>query len=237
MNTTSTIDLGDNDSWIGPDPAPIEFIPARTSATHRHYPKERLLTPEQLAERLDYWQHRLCLDQWVIELRVVGEGVIEGKGRCETLMTKNRARVSLLRHDLHPEDAAPYDMEQILVHELLHIHFAAWDCWTLEDGKPVMSDVEEAVCVEQPIERLSWVLIELNRANEHLTAARDLYQSNANELSKMNTELLDRQDDLDAELDALNAKVDSQLDLQPMPPRACPTCPPRPGQPPKESAS
>lgn len=164
MNTTQLPPLGDNDSWTGPDPAPIEFIPPRASATHRHYPEACHLTIEQLTERLEYWQHRLCLDHWVIELRIVGAGEIPGSGQCETLLTKHRARISLLKHELHPEDCPPYDMEQVLVHELLHIHFAAWDSWTDNDAKTCMSETEEAVCIEQPIERISWVLVELNRA-------------------------------------------------------------------------
>lgn len=213
MNTTSTIDLGDNDSWIGPDPAPIEFIPARTSATHRHYPKERLLTPEQLAERLDYWQHRLCLHQWIIDFKINdGQAFPESDARCHTYLEIHRATIEMILPDHRDPKCDPYDMEQVLVHELLHIHFAAQSQWN--DNNAKMTGTELAVCVEQPIERLSWVLVEQQRQIDQLTAARDLYKSNFDSMAQMNNELL-------------NTQIDTITDLMPMPPRACPSCTPR----------
>ena len=55
------------------------------------------------------------------------------------------------------------DDEETIVHELLHVFFAAIDDKLREGGREV-SDVEEAVCIEQPIEYLARLLVALRRA-------------------------------------------------------------------------
>lgn len=83
---------------------------------------------DQLAERCDYWMRRLRLQDWDIRLGIIRERDfatgLGAAGEFSAWPNKKLVAINLLdpvdyEDDLHIE----YDMEVILVHELLHIHF------------------------------------------------------------------------------------------------------------------
>lgn len=113
---------------------------------------------------LDWWQRALGLDAWSIEIRRARGFRMGGNyGSCKWCLAGRRAQIKLVHHeDLAPE-SDPQDDEVTIVHELLHIVFAALDDKLRPKG-PEISDVEDAICVEQPIEWLSLLLVALRRA-------------------------------------------------------------------------
>lgn len=118
------------------------------------------LSPEQLMEAAEWWYVRLGLQVWQIELSRARCFDQEGNlGRVRWALGKRTATISLLeRGDL---DSANRDMddEVVLVHELLHIVTAAWYDRTSDD----LSDFENEICIEQPIELLSELLVKMRR--------------------------------------------------------------------------
>ncbi|BBN97495.1 hypothetical protein [Sporolactobacillus terrae] len=118
---------------------------------------ETILTEEQLQEKLKYWQERLRLRDWDITAQIVPLSLMDDKshgGECAWLMQSKVARINILRDEDYQGFAAllPDDMEQTLVHELLHLHFAPMD-----DDKYYMP-------IEQAIESISKALVEESRS-------------------------------------------------------------------------
>jgi len=136
--------------------------PVPNTASRRHYPQDRVLTSEQLQERLDYWQQKLCLSHWVIDVRIEPAHHMSGAlGYCSFTVSKCRASIELVDPAHKEAESDPYDMEQTLVHELLHIHFSPWFNWSREQQR--MSKTEDDLYTEQPIERIAWILVEQDR--------------------------------------------------------------------------
>lgn len=81
---------------------------------------ERILTEEQLQERLNYWQKRLNLFQWYITVNIARSTEIEGEGQNNYNTALMESRITLIDPIDH-EALGAYDMEFILVHELLHL--------------------------------------------------------------------------------------------------------------------
>lgn len=94
--------------------------------------KAVVYTQEELEARCKVWQERLRLQDW--DIRVVFASKAElfmdhhpnhAYGDCERHLDDLRARIRVIR----PEDyshsfGVPLDMEELLVHELLHVNFA-----------------------------------------------------------------------------------------------------------------
>jgi hypothetical protein len=115
---------------------------------------------EQLEDRLQYWQARLGLRDWGIEImfdRAYNMG--DDLAKIHIMEDKRRARIRMTEaNDFDPSSLLPYDMEQVLIHELLHIHF--WPL-TRDGGSNVTAE-------EQAIEAISWALITLERRAEEI---------------------------------------------------------------------
>jgi hypothetical protein len=88
--------------------------------------------PENLQEMLAYWQKVLRLGDWDIDAELVPFGELEdGTMACNMVDLHMRvAKVSVCR----PEDQScfkgllwEYDMERLLIHELIHIPLLAWE--------------------------------------------------------------------------------------------------------------
>ncbi|MGE5572944.1 MAG: hypothetical protein ACM3ZU_08010 [Bacteroidota bacterium] len=114
------------------------------------------MTQEALETLCRTWQKRLRLQDWIVEVRVVRARDMATEGDLGNSMwnlTARRAIVKLLDPiDHSPEDQVPYDPEQTLVHELLHIHFA------LCDTKP---ETPERTAQEQAIDSIASALVAL----------------------------------------------------------------------------
>lgn len=129
-----------------------------------HCPQTLLLDESKVRETIRWWAFHLSLTHWVIDFRFLrGFDMGNALGRFTFTLSKHRGTISLLDPNDLCGTADPYDMEQVIFHELLHAHFAAWHEWCDEDAVSKMGDVDRSVCEEQPIERLSWVLVTMRR--------------------------------------------------------------------------
>lgn len=116
------------------------------------------MTIDELRERCAFWQARLRLQDWDINLSVVRQwDVPNAFGTCEAMLSKKIARIKMLDmvDDGDPADFEAYDPEVTLVHELLHVHFSPFE--SKEDTSP------EAIAQHQVIVALSRALVGLYR--------------------------------------------------------------------------
>jgi len=116
---------------------------------------EKILTEDELIERCGYWQKRLKLSDWDIKVTIKRLSQLSKRGCAEIdyWLDSEGAEVSILDPLDYTDYADPQDMEQGLVHELIHIVFAHWET----DG-----DLEKLI-KEQATERVSWALVNLDR--------------------------------------------------------------------------
>lgn len=103
------------------------------------------MTREELADLCAAWQRRLRLQDWEVRVRLVQRGELDHPdvyGKIDWLLHHKAASISLVdsadmaAHDPH------YDQERTLVHELLHLHFLAWET---ESGTPADTALEQAL--------------------------------------------------------------------------------------------
>ena len=116
-------------------------------------------TAEQLEEALWWWQHELRIGDWDIRAELVrGYDIGDKLANADIHLEGNRATVKLVEWgDIPPDvkaDEAFADMEQSLVHELLHVLFKPF-----EDG--IRDDSLEHQYVEQAINKLAYALVKL----------------------------------------------------------------------------
>lgn len=86
-----------------------------------------ILTEDQLQEKLNYWQKRLRLQDWIIEVSISrGRDMLENSLACVNWeLRKKMASIKILDQlDYPPDIMGVRNMENDLVHELLHLHFA-----------------------------------------------------------------------------------------------------------------
>lgn len=118
-----------------------------------------VLTVEQLREKCAEWQKILRLQDWDVQVsvdRAFNMKLREVSGECEWLLQAKRAHIRILHPDDHPRDTSlSEDMEQILVHELIHLHFAPFD--KFEDGSL------EQIAMEQAVDLIADSLVRLYR--------------------------------------------------------------------------
>lgn len=120
------------------------------------------MTEKELAKRCEYWQDVLRLRDWRIGVRVVGtEEMNQGEaGACEIHQDSKLATIKMLAEEVFNPTSdmsrlSPHDPEQVLVHELLHIH--------MDKLFNSEADEHEHVMQEQVIEFLSQALVGLER--------------------------------------------------------------------------
>ncbi|NIK67915.1 hypothetical protein [Paenibacillus sp. BK720] len=117
--------------------------------------RNNFLSMEALEDRLRYWQSKLRLMDWQVEIMFErGYNLGADIGRIHIFEDKRRALIRMTEaNDWDPANLLPYDMEQVVVHELLHIHFYPL---TRDAGSNVTAE-------EQAIEAISWALVSLDR--------------------------------------------------------------------------
>lgn len=118
---------------------------------------ECILTNEQLQERLAYWQKVLRLQDWTI--RVAFRHVVDmepgNEAEVDTNFPLKRAAIAIVYPDEYRSRVGwPQEVEESLVHELLHLHLEPWQ---VEKGSL------EYVLQEQAVESLAHALVELAR--------------------------------------------------------------------------
>jgi hypothetical protein len=113
-----------------------------------------ILTDEQLQKRLKYWKKRLRLRDWDIDAHIYRLSQLDDhnhQGECEWVEQSKVARIKILDPADFSRTIMIQDMEECLVHELLHLHFAPMD-----EDKYYMP-------IEQAIEAIAKGLVEADR--------------------------------------------------------------------------
>ena len=118
-----------------------------------------IVSEERLKELCVEWRDRLRLNEWDIVVNIYrarefyNEGCI-GENTLE--LRKAESIIRILDPVDYPENTRfPLDMEQVLVHELLHLLFAPND-------KTLQHDF-----MEQAIDRLAKVLVDMKRVQQN----------------------------------------------------------------------
>lgn len=88
---------------------------------------EVLLTQEELENKLEYWKEKLRLQDWDIEvsIRRKNDMQFDALAIVSWTLSKKMATIRVLDQiDYDPSCMGVRDMENDLIHELLHLHFA-----------------------------------------------------------------------------------------------------------------
>jgi hypothetical protein len=114
------------------------------------------LTEDELNQLCREWQERLGLLHWRVNLFIKRSHDLKVRhGECHYTLSRQQASIWLLDPNDHSCYCQfPYDMEEVLVHEILHLHFAPF---AAEDDTP------EDTRQEQVIETLAVALVKLKR--------------------------------------------------------------------------
>jgi hypothetical protein len=112
------------------------------------------MTNEHFQGLVQYWRKILRLQDWDLTARLArGYDLEDKEGRCSQWPKLKLIEIEVL----DPIDFRPgthHDVEETLVHELLHVHFCSLDQkW----------EGAEQVLYEQAIETMAWALVKLNR--------------------------------------------------------------------------
>jgi hypothetical protein len=120
--------------------------------------QEVLLTEEQLQEKLMEWQKRLRLQDWIVQVRIARalELPENSMGCVHAVLPKKMASIKILDPiDYDHSSMCPQDMENTLVHELLHLHFEPI----------VLNNDSKTIELEQAIESITSGLLTALREN------------------------------------------------------------------------
>jgi len=117
-----------------------------------------------IAEKLSYWKKSLGLDPWEIKVvfRTRDDMKCGGEAEVEISESLRRAIISILTPEEYEKyeehnDLFPQDVEQTLVHELLHI--------PLESIAKPKAGTAEDIILENFVEQTAKALVNENRAH------------------------------------------------------------------------
>lgn len=110
-------------------------------------------TDEEVQESCEYWKKKLRLQDWIIKAGIYRERHMHfiGNGECEWQLKNKTATIRIIDPIDYPENLIiDQDMENTLVHELLHLHFAPLYADT--DDKSINDAQEQAIdCIAQAL--------------------------------------------------------------------------------------
>ena len=123
----------------------------------KYFPKECILTIKELRKICEEWKIILGLENWDIKVEICRQNALlsDSTGTCNAVSSMRTATIKMISPI--DWDAKPfvYNMETVLVHELLHCHFNVLnECFK----KPLINTI-----FEQNIELLANVLVGLRR--------------------------------------------------------------------------
>jgi hypothetical protein len=118
---------------------------------------ECILTEQQMQGKLKYWKSILGLEHWEIKFQFKRQRDMEPKQQAYVswVIPKASASIVMVCHDDYGNDLWLQDMEQSLVHELLHVKCAAFD--SFEDG--TLHDLMH----EQYIDSMAKIIVTMDR--------------------------------------------------------------------------
>ena len=99
----------------------------------------------ELDRLLEKWQRILRLQDWDVKIKFATYGELDGhEGDCNVVLERKHATIRILRpeHFDATEKDLPYNLEDTVIHELLHIYFEA--CHIDEQYKKAE---ETAICM------------------------------------------------------------------------------------------
>ena len=137
----------------------IIYSPARTGHQYDN--------PAHLESDLAFWKKELRLSDWDIKLEVVRSHVFEHDyvGDCGVSLSNKTAHIRLMDPiDVAGTEWFPLDQEEVLVHELLHIHM---EPFFPKDGNALNFTGEQA------IEAIAKALVSVRRRSEIRTDTPD----------------------------------------------------------------
>jgi hypothetical protein len=120
--------------------------------------KEYIFTEDELIKLCQEWQERLRLEHWEIALRIarVKDFTLKDcSGECNWTQSIAQATIRILDPLDYPCSPFKQDMECILVHELLHLHFCPFD--------ETKDQSLENIMLERAIEHIAKALVKLKR--------------------------------------------------------------------------
>jgi hypothetical protein len=110
-----------------------------------------------------WWRDRLGLRDWHIDVESCGRPELDDSyADCTPYFPMRTARIRFLVPNAHEEIWEKYDLEETIVHELLHITFGIAGVGLAEYETEKMSSM---VLVEQQINALASILVKLKRGN------------------------------------------------------------------------
>ena len=115
--------------------------------------KKVIYSEEQLYDRLAYWQEKLRLRDWMVQICIKRERDFTTDD-CNAEIHHNLPNKTAFINIMDPldfDDWLPQDMDWLLVHELLHLHFAPMD------------EEKNEIAIEQAIESITYGLIRTER--------------------------------------------------------------------------
>ncbi len=126
-----------------------------------------ILTIEQLKEAGLYWAGEMGLGGWEIFINFDrGFNMNGNAGSVHWTLSKRLANIDILVEGDFPNTTIYIDMEETLVHELTHLMLAAWDDYSRNDDTD-MPELLTDVCIEQPVDAMSKLLVSLRRSGPH----------------------------------------------------------------------
>lgn len=115
-------------------------------------------TQEELDSLLNLWMEKLELFDWEIHA-VFADNLDSDCGRITYEQTNKKGILEILRFDKFSSEFFGWDMEQTLVHELLHVKFSDFNC----NNRRSKVENMEYIKMHQLIEDLARVLVRLKR--------------------------------------------------------------------------
>lgn len=112
---------------------------------------------DELQTACEEWQKRLRLQDWIVKATISRSSDMKNgtQGHVNWVLQKKMATITVIDPIDYPTDSMhQQDMEQTLVHELLHLHFAPFDDEV---------DTPKEVAIEQATDCIAFSLINLHR--------------------------------------------------------------------------
>ena len=122
------------------------------------------MTDEDLRSLCTYWQKVLRLQDWdvVIKFRRIFDMQPGTMGTVDWTLETKKAIVNILEPTDFSNNDFEFDVEEVVVHELLHLHFC--DKAEENNGCPIS--------VEQGIDALAGAFVKLNREAKESTSSK-----------------------------------------------------------------
>ena len=124
----------------------------------KYFPRECILTLDELKAKCDEWKVILGLENWDIKTLLVRQSEIPGdQGECQWSLTNRVGIIKITTNEDWDNKYFKQDMEKTLVHELLHLHFSHIKDYCIDHN------TSENAIFEKDIDLLARTLVGLKR--------------------------------------------------------------------------